>query len=46
MTKKGFVVTAGDGSIVVTEVQAKGKKRMGADAYLRGHSMEIGTILT
>lgn len=45
VTKKGFVVTAGDGSIVVTEVQAKGKKRMGADAYLRGHSIEIGTIL-
>ena len=45
ITKKGFVVTAGDGSILVTEVQAKGKKRMSADAYLRGHSIEIGTIL-
>ena len=45
VTKKGFVVTAGDGSIVITEVQAKGKKRMGADAYLRGHSIAIGTIL-
>ena len=37
--------SAGDGSIVITEVQAKGKKRMSADAYLRGHSIEIGTIL-
>lgn len=45
ITKKGFVVTAGDGSILVTEVQAKGKKRMGTDAYLRGHHVEIGTIL-
>lgn len=45
ITKKGFVVTTGDGSVLVTEVQAKGKKRMAADAYLRGHSMEIGTIL-
>ena len=45
ITKKGFVVTAGDGSILVTEVQAKGKKRMGTDAYLRGHSIAIGTIL-
>lgn len=45
ITKKGFVVTAGDGSIVITEVQAKGKKRMSADAYLRGHNIEIGTIL-
>ncbi len=45
ITKKGFVVTAADGSILVTEVQAKGKKRMGADAYLRGHQIKIGTIL-
>lgn len=45
ITKKGFVVTAGDGSILVTEVQARGKKRMGADAYLRGHPIEVGTIL-
>jgi len=45
ITKKGFVVTAGDGSIVITEVQAKGKKRMSTDAYLRGHNIEIGTIL-
>ncbi len=45
VNKKGFVVTAADGSIVITEVQAKGKKRMSADAYLRGHSIEIGTIL-
>lgn len=45
VNKKGFVVTAADGSIVITEVQAKGKKRMSADTYLRGHSIEIGTIL-
>ena len=45
IVKKGFVVRAGDGSLLVTEVQAKGKKRMGADAYLRGNKMEIGTIL-
>lgn len=45
VTKKGFVVATGDGCVLVTEVQAKGKKRMGADAYLRGHSIEIGTIL-
>ena len=43
--KRGFVVTTGDGSMLVTQVQAKGKKRMGADAYLRGNKMEIGTIL-
>ncbi|HIT87424.1 MAG TPA: methionyl-tRNA formyltransferase, partial [Candidatus Coprocola pullicola] len=45
IVKKGFVVRTGDGSLLVTEVQAKGKKRMGADAYLRGNKMEIGTIL-
>ncbi|NLK37065.1 MAG: methionyl-tRNA formyltransferase [Epulopiscium sp.] len=43
--KRGFVVKTADGGILVTEVQARGGKRMPADAYLRGHHLEIGTIL-
>ena len=43
--KKGFVVKCGDGCLLVTEVQARGGKRMNADAYLRGHSMELGILL-
>lgn len=45
-TKKGFVVKTGDAALLVTEVQAKGGKRMGADAYLRGHALPVGTILS
>ncbi|MCL2368928.1 MAG: methionyl-tRNA formyltransferase [Oscillospiraceae bacterium] len=32
----GLEVACGDGSVVITELQAPGKKRMGAGAYLRG----------
>ena len=32
-------------SISVTEIQIEGKRRMRIDEYLRGHKMEIGTIL-
>ncbi len=45
MLKKGFVVKCGDGCLLVTEVQARGGKRMTTDAYLRGHSMEVGILL-
>lgn len=44
-TKKGFVVKAANGGLLVTQVQAKGGKRMAADAYLRGHQLPVGTIL-
>lgn len=43
--KKGFVVKTGDGGLLITEVQARGGKRMPTDAYLRGHKLEIGVIL-
>ncbi len=45
VVKKGFVVKCGDGCLLVTEVQARGGKRMKADAYLRGHSMKVGILL-
>ena len=45
VVKKGFVVKCGDGCLLVTEVQARGGKRMATDAYLRGHSMELGILL-
>lgn len=43
--KKGFVVRCGDGCLLVTELQARGGKRMLADAYLRGHAMKEGVLL-
>lgn len=43
--KKGFIVGTGDGALIITEVQAKGGKRMNASDYMRGHSVEVGKIL-
>lgn len=45
ITKKGPVVKCGDGAVILTEVQARGGKRMTADAYLRGHEMKKGVLL-
>jgi methionyl-tRNA formyltransferase len=38
----GIEIVCGDGkSILITEVQASGKKRMPASDYLRGHPLEV-----
>ena len=40
--KKGIEVACGDGrSLVITELQAEGGKRMAAAAYLLGHPIEV-----
>ena len=43
--KKGFVVKTGNGAVMVTEVQAKGSKKMNCADYMRGHQIEEGKIL-
>lgn len=43
--KRDFVVMTAEGVVAVKEVQAQGGKRMSADAYMRGHAIEKGTIL-
>lgn len=45
VVKKGFVVKCGDGCLLITEVQARGGKRMMTDAYLRGHAVKEGILL-
>lgn len=41
--KQGIEVACGDGnSLVITELQAEGGKRMAAGAYLLGHPIKIG----
>lgn len=45
VVKKGFVVKCGDGCLLITEVQARGGKRMMTDAYLKGHAMKEGILL-
>ncbi len=43
--KKGFAVKTNDLALIITEVQAKGGKKMNCSDYLRGHSIEIKTLL-
>lgn len=43
--KDGFLVQTGKGLLKVTALQIPGKKRMEADAFLRGYSMEPGEKL-
>ena len=43
--KKDFVVKTKKGAVAVKEVQAQGGKKMTADAYMRGHTIENGIIL-
>ncbi len=40
----GLVLACGEGSLLVRELQRQGKKRMCAQAYLCGCSMELGTL--
>lgn len=43
--KQCFLVQTGDGLLAVRSLQMPGKKRMGADAFLRGYKMAAGTVL-
>lgn len=43
--KDGLWVQTGDGVLVLREVQLEGKKRMAADAFLRGNHCEAGMVL-
>lgn len=42
--KNEFVVQTGEGLLALLEVQMEGKKRMEADAFLRGYSVSVGTF--
>jgi methionyl-tRNA formyltransferase len=45
LRKASIVVMTGEGILVIKELQLEGKKRMSADAFLRGYSIPIGTKL-
>lgn len=42
MDKKHFGIQTGDGILEIQELQLEGKKRMTADAFLRGYQLEDG----
>ncbi len=41
----GLLIGTGDGSVLVTDLQLEGKKRMDAKEFLRGHPVAAGTKL-
>jgi len=43
--KNGIKVATGNGYLILTEVQAAGKKRMDAGSFVRGSHLEVGTKL-
>ena len=45
VTKDGICVQTGEGTLVITELQMEGKKRMTTDAFLRGYEVKAGTML-
>ena len=45
VTKDDFAVQTGDGQLRVRALQIPGKKRMEADAFLRGHQVKVGEHL-
>ena len=45
VNKDSFEVAASEGGLKVMELQLEGKKRMEADAFLRGYHIETGTKL-
>jgi methionyl-tRNA formyltransferase len=43
---QGFVVQTGRGSLLVTEVQPRGKKTMGADSFVNGYQLKEGYLFS
>jgi methionyl-tRNA formyltransferase len=43
--KEGMLVSTGNGSLLVKEIQLPNKKRMKVSDFLLGHKIEVGTIL-
>jgi len=43
--ERGILVAAGEGAILLQEIQLEGKRRMSAEEFLRGHAIAPGTRL-
>ena len=43
--QEGFVVATGHGGVRILELQPANGKRMPVDAFLRGHQLNVGTVL-
>ena len=45
VTKQTFSVQTGEGALRINELQIPGKKKMSADAFLRGYQVKTGEKL-
>jgi methionyl-tRNA formyltransferase len=45
VSKSEILVKTGKGTLSLKEIQLEGKKRMAADAFLRGYQLESGVLL-
>lgn len=45
VTKDGIEISAGGGTLIAKTIQMPGKKRVAVSDYLKGNSVEIGTVL-
>jgi len=45
VSDEGIIVSTGSGFITITEIQFDSGKKMGVEEYIRGHNLEVGTIL-
>jgi methionyl-tRNA formyltransferase len=45
VTEKGLEIEAGNGSVIVRDIQAPGKKRLPAQEYVKGSLLSLGSIL-
>ncbi len=45
LPQQGFVVQTGQGQLLITEIQLEGSKAVSSPEFLRGRSLEKGTIL-
>lgn len=44
-TNEGLIVACGEKSVLIENIKIEGKKKMSVEDYLRGHTIEKGTIL-
>ncbi len=44
-TKQGILVKTLDGCLMIQELQMPNKKRMPVSEYIKGHTLEVGTVL-
>ncbi|MDD6351528.1 MAG: methionyl-tRNA formyltransferase [Lachnospiraceae bacterium] len=46
LSDQGIEVAAGEGSLLLEEIQMEGKKRMDAKSFLLGHPLKVGELFT